>query len=53
MLVAVGSFVAQGEMKLWPVIIVASAAAMHVAVVTAPKSMPVWMSNIRPESTSG
>ena len=32
----------------------ASAAAMHVAVVTAPKSMPVGLSlNIRPDSTIG
>ena len=31
----------------------ARAAAMQVAVVTAPKSMPVSMSNIRPERTIG
>ncbi len=32
---------------------VASAADRHVAVVTAPKSMPVFMPNILPDNTAG
>lgn len=44
---------AMGYRAANPITAVASAAARHVAVVTAPKSIPVGVSNIAPDNTAG